>query len=147
MPLSASALFFFSKHHEKVNADWLSLCIWHLQGLSHCIWNQGHKRVRRVLSSLWDVREEGHGEGAGPNTASLLSPPPKGKPHCWMATRPGHTRHILTRSPGLSAAPWNVPRPQHRWCSMAVAAADGTPGSKWNQGLVSWHGLPGTHFQ
>ena len=72
---------------------------------------------------------------------SKFTAPPKGKPHCWTATRPGHTRHILTRSPGLSAAPWNVPRPQHRWCSMAVAGADGTPGGKWSQGLVSWHGL------
>lgn len=93
MPLSASALFFFSKHHEKVNADWLSLCIWHLQGLSHCIWNQGHKRVRRVLSSLWDVREEGHGEGAGPNTASLLAPPQGKAPLLDGHTSRSHTSH------------------------------------------------------
>ena len=92
MPLSASALFFFSKHHEKVNADWLSLCIWHLQGLSHCIWNQGHKRVRRVLSSLWDVREEGPGEVLAP-TQQVYCPPQGKAPLLDGHTSRSHTSH------------------------------------------------------
>ena len=93
-----------------------------------------------------DVREEGHGEGAGPDTASLLPPqregPTAGQPHIqdahatsWLGAQASLLRPGMSPGHNIGGGVWP-------WLE-----ADGTPGGKWSQGLVSWHGLPGTHFQ